>query len=47
MKKVLISLDDIEYIRKCLLNHYGSDVGDWLESWFEDQPGVEDEESVD
>lgn len=36
-KKVLISLDDIEYISKCLLNRYGSDVSDWLKRWFDDQ----------
>ena len=46
-KKVLISLDDIEYIRECLLIVYGCDVGDWLERWFDKQPGVQDEKSTD
>lgn len=39
-KKVLISLNDIEYISKCLLNRYGSDVSDWLERWFYDQKDI-------
>lgn len=45
-KKVLIDFNDIEYISKCLLNRHGSDVSDWLERWFDDQPEVKDEEST-
>lgn len=39
-KKVLVGLEDIEYIGECLLNRYGNDVSDWLARWFDDQPDV-------
>jgi len=38
IKKVLISLDDIEDISDKLLNDYGQDVSDTLEEWFNATP---------